>query len=261
MKSVNLQVDPETGELIPQNVMISDIKAPAITIDVSEVATYHKEPSKLVEKIASQAAFATFDISTKAGRDACKSHAANIIRCISPAVNESKRMAADAKKVVNQDIAFRRDFEAGIRDLAAFHRKPLTEWEEEQERIKEAEELALLKIEQAKQYLLDWQDAIDFNELFELRREKQIEDNKKAEIEKKRLFDEEVERTATELINANNIFNNLPKQEVQKPFNHNPTVKKITLQWVILMIARECNVEYDVAKDMLIDVLLNEEFK
>ena len=256
MKAVNLQVDKETGELIPQNVMISDIKAPAITIDVSEVTLYHKEPSKLVEKIASQAAFATFDISTKAGRDACKSHAANIIRCISPAVNESKRMAADAKKIVNQDIAFRREFESGIRDLAAYHRKPLTEWEEEQARIKEAEELALFKIEEAKQYLVDWQDAIDFNELFELRREKQIEDNKKAEIEKQRLLDEEVERKAKELVNTPQIIVNIQDTvatQFQRP--------KLTLQGVIILISHAFAVEFDTAKKMLIDVLLNEELK
>jgi hypothetical protein len=256
MKSVNLQVDPETGELIPQNVMISDIKAPAITIDVREVTTYHKEPAKLVEIIASQAAFATFDVSTKAGREACKSHAANIIRCISPAINESKRMAADAKKIVNQDIAFRRDFEAGIRDLAAYHRKPLTEWEEEQARIKEAEELALFKIEEAKQYLVDWQDAIDFNELFELRREKQIEDNKKAEIEKKRLFDEEVTRKAQELVTTpKNIVN------IQDTVSTQETRPKLTLQDVIVIISSACKVDYDTAKKMLIDVLLNEELK
>jgi len=264
MKLVNLEVNTETGELIPQIIMVSDIKAPAISIDVSNVLTYHKEPGKLVKLIADQAAYATFDISTKAGRDACKSHAANIIRCISPAINESKRMAADAKKVVNQDIAFRREFENGIRELAAYHRKPLTEWEEEQERIKQEEEDRLRKIEEEKQFLIDWQDAIDFNELFDLRKAKKAEDERLAEIEKKRLFDLEVEKKANELIKANSIFEEVTITHAAvktTTLTNENKLPEITLQDIILVIAAYYFVEYDDAKKILIDILLTEELK
>jgi hypothetical protein len=269
MPVVTLIVDENTGELIPQNVMVSDIKAPAISIDVREVTTYHKEPGKLVKIIAEQAAFATFDISTKSGRDACKSHAANIIRCISPAINESKRMAADAKKIVNQDIAFRREFENGIRELAAFHRKPLTEWEEEQERIKQEEEDRLRKIEEEKQYLIDWQDAIDYNELFDLRKAKQAEDERLADIEKKRLFDLAVEEKAKILINSAPIIhestNVKPAEPPSKTIIENcvavKQLPKITLYDVISLIAGKYLLRFDDAKKLLIDVLLNEELK
>jgi hypothetical protein len=279
MKSINLEVNTETGELIPQIIMVDAVKAPAISIDVREVTTYHKEPGKLVKLIADQAAYATFDISTKAGRDACKSHASNIIRCISPAINESKRMAADAKKVVNQDIAFRREFENGIRELAAYHRKPLTEWEEEQDRIKQAEENRLRKIEEEKQYLIDWQDAIDYNELFDLRKAKQAKDERLAEIEKKRLFDLEVEKKANELINNSNSLDNVfstlphitkvPVFEDEKLIAQNEVIidncvavkqlPKLTLHDVLILIATSYGVNYVDAKKLLIDVLLNEE--
>ena len=42
--------------------------------------------------------------------------------------------AYEAKKIVNQDLSFRKLFEAGICEIAEYHRKPLTEWEQEQER-------------------------------------------------------------------------------------------------------------------------------
>ena len=175
MKPVNLKGDQETGELIPASIMIPAEKAPAIFIDISDVEKYHKNPEKLLENIRIQAGYPVFDISTKAGRDACRSHAANIIKTISPAIAASKAMAAEAKKVINQDIAFRRNFENGVREIAAFHRAPLTEYEEDQARIEEEKRLASHKKEEERLYLLDWDDAIAFNELHDLKKEKERE--------------------------------------------------------------------------------------
>ena len=194
-----IKVDPETGEIIPENIMVRVETAPAISIDISYVAEYHKEPQKLIDMISQQAGFAVFgDMQDKKQRKACASHAASIIRCITPAADESKRMASEAKKIVNQDLSFRRDFEAGVREVAAFHRKPLTDWEEEQARL-EAEQLAREEARLAAEKLeIDHQDAIDFDELFTLRKQREIEVERvrleaKA-IEDKRLFDEAVAR-------------------------------------------------------------------
>ena len=55
MKTVEIKVDPETGEIIPANVMIAVEKAPAIIIDIDDVRLFHSEPQKLVEKIRTQA--------------------------------------------------------------------------------------------------------------------------------------------------------------------------------------------------------------
>ena len=175
MKAVKLKMDAETGELIPNEIMITAEKSPSIFIDISDVEKYHKEPEKLLEKIRIQAGYPVFDISEKAGRDACRAHAANIIKTISPAIAASKAMAAEAKKVINQDLAFRRDFESGVREIAAFHRAPLTDYEEEQARKVEEKRLAAQKIEEERLYLLDWDDAIAFNELHDLKKEKERE--------------------------------------------------------------------------------------
>jgi hypothetical protein len=192
-----LQVDPETGEIIQQTVMVSASKAPAIALDINEVTVHHKEPEKLVDMIRSQAGFAVFDVSHEKGRAECRSHAANIIRCIAPALNASKALAEEAKQVVKQDLEFRRVFEQGVREIAAFHRQPLTEWEAEQERIKELNRLAEESRLAAEQYLKDWQEAIDYDELFTLRKEKEDAARKAFEAkiaeEERALFEREVE--------------------------------------------------------------------
>jgi colicin import membrane protein len=194
-----VMIDEETGEMIASNVMVRVESAPAISIDLSLVATHHKDPKKLVDLINQQAGFVVFgDMQDKKQRKACASHAASIIRCITPAADESKRMAAEAKKVVNQDLSFRRDFDAGVREVAAFHRKPLTDWETEQARL-EAEQLAREEARLAAEKLeIDHQDAIDFDELFTLRKQRELALEKERieakAIEDKRLFDEAVAR-------------------------------------------------------------------
>lgn len=153
-----------------------DIKLPKVQIEVSDVGKYHTEPEKLIEKIQHQAGSLVFDVSTNKGRDACRSHAANIIRCITPALNASKAIAAEAKKVQEADLNFRKSFEKGVREIAEQARKPLTEWEAEQERL--AAEQARIEAERieadrlARQFELDWANAIAENELFDFRREK-----------------------------------------------------------------------------------------
>jgi colicin import membrane protein len=191
-----LAVDPATGEIIQTAVMVKADKAPAIVLDINEVKTFHQDPEKLVDKVREQAGFAVFDVSTEKGRAECRSHAANIIRCISPAINASKALAEEAKRVVKQDLEFRKVFEHGVREIAAFHRKPLDEYEAEQERIKEEARLADEARLAEEQYLRDWQDAIDYDELFTLRKAKEEADRKEAEA---RRIAEENERLEREL--------------------------------------------------------------
>lgn len=185
-----MKIDQETGEILPENTMPLTDKAPAIIIDLSDVAKYHKDPIKLVEKINAQAGYLVFNVKTKKGRDDCRSHAAQIIKCIATACNESKRLANEAKNIVNQDVSFRNLFNAGVREIAEYHRKPLTEWEEEQERIAENERIFAEKMEAMRIYQLDWDDAIAYDELFTLRKEKAARD---AEAEALRQLQEQEE--------------------------------------------------------------------
>ena len=183
--SAQIKIDPETGEIINHELTVVIDNAPSISLDVSKVAEYHNNPKGLAAIIKDQAGFAVFDIGSKKGREACASHAAKIIRCITPAAKESQRLAEEAKKVTKQDLAFRNEFEKEIRAIAAAVRAPLTEYEEfvaaqaEIERL--AEEARLAEI----QYLSAWQEAIDYDELFTLRREKAEAEAEKLRLERK----------------------------------------------------------------------------
>lgn len=216
--SAILEIDQETGEIIPQSVMLKTDRAPAIIIDIKDVELYHHEPEKLVDKIRTQASYAVFDISSQKGRDACRSHAANIIKCITPAMNASKALAADAQKVVKQDLAFRRIFETDVREIAEFHRKPLTEYEAEVQRVKdefEAAEAAKLAEEaRLKQEAEDEQRRIFEEEKAKLEAEKLaieqekqrlIDERERMELEKKIRAEAEEQRIADEKRHAEQL--------------------------------------------------------
>ena len=174
------QAKIETIEYLEEGCDTPDINLPAIQIDVNDVKLYHTQPEKLVAIIKQQAGSFVFDISNTKGRNACRSHAATIIRCITPALNTSKSIAAEAKKVIDADLNFRKNFESGVRAIAEATRKPLTEWEAEQDRLEQErlrlEAEALEKERLAKQYQDDWSAALVEDELFEFRKEKAARD-------------------------------------------------------------------------------------
>jgi hypothetical protein len=228
----NLQVDPTTGEILSQNIMIKSEITPAIILDINDVDLYYFDPDKLIDKINSQAGFPVFDINSKKGRKECASHSANIIRCIAPIAVKSKEKAADAKKIVSQDVSFRKYTEERIREIAEFHRKPLTEYEEEQEELKQE----LIRREnrriEAEKLLQDHHDAIDLNELYTLRKARelaeQIAEAERKAIEDKRLFDEAVieqaekmeqERAVIREEEAENSRVNYAKRKADVEFN------------------------------------------
>ena len=182
------------------------INLPTVQIEVSDVALYHKTPEVLVDKIKQQAGTLVFDMSTTKGRDACRSHAATIIRCITPALNASKALSEEAKKIQQADLNFRTKFENGVRAIAENVRKPLTEFELEQKRLEQKrlrlEAEALEQERLAKQYQTDWDAALADNELFDFRKEKAAREavelaehqaKEKAEYEQK-LKDQAIEK-------------------------------------------------------------------
>jgi hypothetical protein len=196
--------DANTVAFKPSDAPIIEIaQLPKVQIDISDVAIYHNEPATLVQKIAVQAGSLVFDMTTAKGRDACRSHAAQIVKCIKPALDASRQLAGDAKKVIEKDLTFRKEFEKGVREIADHHRKPLTEWEAEQERIeheKREEEARLAAIAQAEiDYQAAHESALSENELFDLRREKQARE----QAEQARIAEEQrKEREAQSVANA-----------------------------------------------------------
>jgi colicin import membrane protein len=141
------------------------------------VATYHDNPAYLVNLVAEKAGSFVFDCSVSKGREACRSHSASIIKTITPALNASKMLAVDAKKVIEKDLSFRKGFESGVREIAERTRQPLTEWEREQERIaaeaKAIEDKKAAAIQAEIDYQAAHQAALDYNEMFTFRREKE----------------------------------------------------------------------------------------
>lgn len=178
--------DDSAVPFVESDLPIYEVKQlPKVDLNIELVAVHHHEPEVLVQRIAKMAGRFVFDMTTAKGRDACRSHAAQIIKCVTPALNASKQLAADAKKVIEKDLKFRKEFESGVREIAEHHRKPLTAWEKEQERIAaeekaEQERIAAEKerIEreerEAAEYLKEWDAALQENELYDLRREKSL---------------------------------------------------------------------------------------
>ena len=116
-------------ESLKKEVAVTVEELPAISINVGLVAAYHENPQRLVEIIEQKAGDLVFDCSNSKGREACKTHAANIIKTITPALNASKELVIDAKKVIQIDLNFRKVFESGVREIAANARASLTAWE------------------------------------------------------------------------------------------------------------------------------------
>lgn len=183
---------------------VVEIKSlPVVDLDTDLVAVHHDNPSYLVNLVAEKAGNLVFDCSTSKGRDSCRSHSASIIKTISPVLNASKALAIDAKKVIEKDLSFRKNFEVGVREIAERTRQPLTAWEFEQERIAAEAKAEQERIEreerEAAEYLLSWEQALQENELYDLRREKVLREK----AEQERIAEEQhKEREAQAVANA-----------------------------------------------------------
>ena len=162
---------------LQSHVITPIINLPAITLDISEVALNLHTPERLVDKIRIQAAnVGVFDMSTEKGRTACRSHSATIIKCITPALAESKALASSAKKVIADDLNFRKQFEAGVREIAATHRAPLDEYEQVQKDIADKkardERIEDERVEAERLFSLLWDEAHFLNDKFDFDKEK-----------------------------------------------------------------------------------------
>jgi len=166
---------------------------PVILLQEQEIILNHKEPQKLIElvRIQSQVDTLVFDMSVKKDREDCRSLNAKVIKCIKPAVEISKKLAEEAKKVVAQDVAFRKTFESGVREIADKIKQPLVEYEnaieqenalkQEQERLKQER----IKLES------DWELAIYMNKDWDAQTAQRESERK---LEEERLKNEALEK-------------------------------------------------------------------
>ncbi|VGB83687.1 TolA protein [Klebsiella pneumoniae] len=161
------------------------------------VFTNNDQLDPLIEAIEKEARSLVPDVTTKKGRDAIASMAHKVARSKTYIDNEGKDLVAELKALPKQIDESRRVVRERLDALKDEVRRPLTEWEAEQERIKAEEAMNALHVE-----------ALAMNEDFDRRLAARIESDhemallmndafdreqaeKKAEAERQRIAREE----------------------------------------------------------------------
>ena len=158
------------------------------------VFTNNEQLDPIIEKIEKEARSLVPDVSTKKGRDAIASMAHKVARSKTYIDNAGKDLVAELKALPKQIDESRRVVRERLDALKDEVRRPLTEWEAEQERIK-AEEAAKIKAEEdRKKFESDHEIALLMNDAFD----RELAE-KKAEEERQRIaHEEELKRQAAE---------------------------------------------------------------
>ncbi|WP_275183645.1 hypothetical protein [Citrobacter freundii] len=158
------------------------------------VFTNNEQLDPIIEKIEKEARSLVPDVSTKKGRDAIASMAHKVARSKTYIDNAGKDLVAELKALPKQIDESRRIVRERLDALKDEVRRPLTEWEVEQERIK-AEEAARIKAEEdRKRFESDHEIAFLMNDAFD----RELAE-KKAEAERQRIaHEEELKRQAAE---------------------------------------------------------------
>ena len=169
------------------------------------VFTSQEQLDPLIEAIEKEARSLVPDLSTKKGRDAIASMARKVARSKTYIDNAGKDLVAELKALPKQIDESRRLVRERLDALKDEVRRPLTEWEAEQERIKaeeamnamHAEALVMnenIDLQRAIQYESDHEMALLMNEKIDRERE---EARQKTEQEK-REHEERIKREAEE---------------------------------------------------------------
>ncbi|HHE8508339.1 TPA: hypothetical protein ACPFQH_001781 [Citrobacter freundii] len=158
------------------------------------VFTNNEQLDPIIEKIEKEARSLVPDVSTKKGRDAIASMAHKVARSKTYIDNAGKDLVAELKALPKQIDESRRIARERLDALKDEVRRPLTEWEAEQERIK-AEEAAKIKAEEdRKKFESDHEIALLMNDAFD----RELTE-KKAEEERQRIaHEEELKRQAAD---------------------------------------------------------------
>ncbi|HBR6427324.1 TPA: hypothetical protein L9106_001669 [Klebsiella pneumoniae] len=169
------------------------------------VFTNNDQLAPLIEAIEKEARSLVPDVTTKKGRDAIASMAHKVARSKTYIDNAGKDLVAELKALPKQIDESRRVVRERLDALKDEVRRPLTEWEAEQERIKAEEAMNALHAEalvmnenidlqRAVQFEADHEMALLMNDAFD---REQAE--KKAEAERQRIArEEEIKRLAEE---------------------------------------------------------------
>ncbi|HGV0230959.1 TPA: hypothetical protein ACNFRK_001125 [Klebsiella pneumoniae] len=169
------------------------------------VFTNNDQLDPLIEAIEKEARSLVPDVTTKKGRDAIASMAHKVARSKTYIDNAGKDLVAELKALPKQIDESRRVVRERLDALKDEVRRPLTEWEAEQERIKAEEAMLALHVEAlamneefdrqlAARIESDHEIALLMNDAFD-----RVQAEKKAEAERQRIFrEEEMVRRAEE---------------------------------------------------------------
>ena len=169
------------------------------------VFTNNDQLDPLIELIEKEARSLVPDVTTKKGRDAIASMAHKVARSKTYIDNAGKDLVAELKALPKQIDESRRVVRERLDALKDEVRRPLTEWEEEQERIKAEEAMNALHAESlamneefdrllAAQIESDHEMALLMNDAFD-----REQADKAAEAERQRIaHEEEIKRQAEE---------------------------------------------------------------
>lgn len=158
------------------------------------VFTTKEQLDPLIEKIEKEARSLVADVSTKKGRDAIASMAHKVARSKTYIDNAGKDLVTELKALPKQIDESRRIVRERLDALKDEVRRPLTEWEAEQERIRQEEEARIAAEALAKQVEADHEIALLMDREFDRQRE---EARLKAEQEQ-REREEKLKREAAE---------------------------------------------------------------
>lgn len=158
------------------------------------VFTNNEQLDPIIEKIEKEARSLVPDVSTKKGRDAIASMAHKVARSKTYIDNAGKDLVAELKALPKQIDESRRIVRERLDALKDEVRRPLTEWEAEQERIK-AEEAARIKAEEdRKKFESDHEIALLMNDAFD----RELAEKKAAIEAEQRKAHEEADRIKRE---------------------------------------------------------------
>ncbi|PTA90970.1 hypothetical protein C9415_21630 [Kluyvera sp. Nf5] len=135
------------------------------------VFTTKEQLDPLIEKIEKEARSLVADVSTKKGRDAIASMAHKVARSKTYIDNAGKDLVTELKALPKQIDESRRIVRERLDALKDEVRRPLTEWEAEQERIKQEEEARIAAEALAKQIESDHEIALLMDREFDRQRE------------------------------------------------------------------------------------------
>ena len=169
------------------------------------VFTTKEQLDPIIEQIEKEARSLVPDVSTRKGRDAIASMAHKVARSKTYIDNAGKDLVAELKALPKQIDESRRVVRERLDALKDEVRRPLTEWEAEQERLKAEEAMNALHVEAlemndefdrqlAARIAADHEMALLMNDAFDREREEQRRQAEQAQRER----DEQLQREAAE---------------------------------------------------------------